>query len=189
MFIFKDPNSSNLDSRAVFANVVFKELYIKNNCDALLAIEDCRKLNLFRHFEKHIRNIYELVSIDSQIPLMALEEILSGDADQYNMTSFEFEQALNRTRIACKEYYGECEGSEVTLSVSELAVLMENNSDLYYNGILSMLEKAHLIPFYETNIKEIYVGFGEDYGWSYELCKVLDDTLTNENIALINLTE
>lgn len=98
---------SPTDERAQFANLIFKEMFIKNDNDILSTIDYCRELDLFSVLENNIRNIYELVSVECQIPLMLMNEILIYGHDEDELTSDEFSELIKNVRTACIEFYSE----------------------------------------------------------------------------------
>lgn len=60
-------------------------------------------------------------------------------------------------------------------SVSDVAAFAETlGKDYHYNGVLTLMEKDHILPFYERKTLEIYKGIGKDYGWSEALCEIFD---------------
>lgn len=60
-------------------------------------------------------------------------------------------------------------------SVSDVAAFAESMGKGYnYNGVLTMMEEDHIIPFYERKTLEVYKGIGKDYGWSESLCEIFD---------------
>lgn len=60
-------------------------------------------------------------------------------------------------------------------TVADVAAFAESmGKDYHYNGVLSLMEKDHIIPFYERKTLEVYKGVGESYGWSEALCEIFD---------------
>lgn len=60
-------------------------------------------------------------------------------------------------------------------SVADVAAFAESmDKDYHYNGVLALMEKDRIIPFYESKTLEIYKGVGKDYGWSETLCEIFD---------------
>lgn len=49
-----------------------------------------------------------------------------------------------------------------------------NSIGFDYNETIQIMEKDRFVPFYETKVKEIYIGYGKDYGLSNELTKIID---------------
>lgn len=60
-------------------------------------------------------------------------------------------------------------------SISDVASFAETlGKDYHYNGVLTMMEKDRIIPFYEQKTLDVYKGVGKDYGWSETLCEIFD---------------
>jgi hypothetical protein len=60
-------------------------------------------------------------------------------------------------------------------SVADVAAFAESMGKGYhYNGVLVLMEKDHVIPFYEQKTMDVYKGIGKDYGWSEALCEIFD---------------
>jgi hypothetical protein len=60
-------------------------------------------------------------------------------------------------------------------SVADVAAFAESmGKDYHYNGVLALMEKDHILPFYERKTLEVYKGVGKGYGWSEALCEIFD---------------
>ena len=60
-------------------------------------------------------------------------------------------------------------------SVADVAAFAESmGKDYHYNGVLDLMEKDRILPFYERKTLEVYKGIGKDYGWSEALCEIFD---------------
>lgn len=61
-------------------------------------------------------------------------------------------------------------------SVADVAAFAESMGDkrFCYNGVLAMMERDNILPFYERKTLEVYKGVGNSYGWSDELCEIFD---------------
>lgn len=60
-----------------------------------------------------------------------------------------------------------------------------------WNQFIDMLTKDRLLPWCDSPIRELYVGYGNDYGMSKEVSEVLDNyckQFKNEEVT-INLSE
>jgi hypothetical protein len=89
--------------RQGFANRVCKMFYKINNGDVDKCIASKEFIDVYNDFDRHVRNIYELV--DNRIPLFAFYELVNNGADNYDFTKEEYDTHLNKIKQACKEYY------------------------------------------------------------------------------------
>ena len=99
-FNFKT-NLNELDERSIFANLVLKLIYQKNNGNLDKAIIEAEPY--FTDFEIHIRNVYELV--ENEIPLYAYGRLMKYGADNFGYSDKEFTDILYKIRDACVRYY------------------------------------------------------------------------------------
>lgn len=101
MFEFKNPTKFDELSRSDFANLVCKLLV--DNCEGSLDRALDKIEPFYENFFEHVRNIYE--EVQDEIPLFALYELLKYEKDNWDFTEEEYQEALERTRDACTEYY------------------------------------------------------------------------------------
>lgn len=57
--------------------------------------------------------------------------------------------------------------------VSEIAAFA-NSIGFDYHQTIELMENDRFVPFYETKVKEIYIGYGKDYGLGKELTTIID---------------
>lgn len=96
---FVDP--SEWDERSVFANMVCKLLMQKHNGIIDKALEELGPI--YDAFEEHVRNVYEL--INNEIPLFCLYDLKRWGADNFSLTTEEYDEAITQATKACYEYY------------------------------------------------------------------------------------
>lgn len=92
---------NELDHRSVFANRVLAIIYQKYGGDLNVSIAVADEL--FKDFETHVRNIYEL--IDDEIPLYRYYELMEYGADNWNYTDEEYQEEIKKATEACHLYY------------------------------------------------------------------------------------
>lgn len=102
MFKFKKREELD-DGRSIFANCFCELLYKKHNSDLPKIIVDPMFSVFYYGAEEHVRNIYEI--IDNEIPLFAYFELITLGQTNYDFTDEEYNEAVNNSITACKEYY------------------------------------------------------------------------------------
>ena len=95
------PRQSIIDDRAKFANAIC-DLIAKNSPYSIYGSMEQIK-TIYEYFEKHVRNIYEL--IDSQIPLFAYYNLRQVDEDNYGWTKEQYLQNLEISKKAASNYH------------------------------------------------------------------------------------
>ena len=101
MFNFLPKEEANKDRRCALANLIFQNLYLKNNKDLEETIIEAKPY--FELLDDNLRNLYELV--DNSLPLMAYYELKTFYKDNWTFTNEEYEQAFKNTIKACEDYY------------------------------------------------------------------------------------
>lgn len=100
MFKF-ETNFENLDPRSKFANDICQLVIDKHHGDFEKSLVEIKPI--YNHFENHVRNVYEL--INKEIPLFTLYELITHGKDNYGITEYEYQEAINITKQACNTYY------------------------------------------------------------------------------------
>jgi len=91
-----------LNYRSVFANDICQLLVDKNYGDISKALSQLKPI--YDGLFECVDNIYELV--DSEIPLVSLYRLYDLGADNWGFEKHEYKEAIEKTKKACKEYYG-----------------------------------------------------------------------------------
>ena len=88
------------------------------------------------------------------------------------------EYADNWERIFGKKKVTECH------SYATIAAFAEELG-YGYNQVIDMMSTDRFIPFYENSTKEIYAGYGDDYGLSKDLSKIIDEFVNKHGDCII----
>lgn len=100
MFEFNKDIENN-DQRADFANYICQLLVDKHGSPEE-AVKHLDEASGYLH--EFVRNIYELIG--REIPLLALYDLYdTPDPSNWCFTQEEYDEAIERTLKACKEYY------------------------------------------------------------------------------------
>ena len=58
----------------------------------------------------------------------------------------------------------------------------------HWNQFIDMLTKDRLLPWYDSPIRELYVGYGDEYGMSKEVSDVIDSFCQQFKTKKLQLT-
>lgn len=104
--MIKIPKRSQVtDERSILANTFCDYLVKTCNNDLDKAVQSVIDNQYYEMFENAIRNFYELVSCDYEIPLFVYAERISLGKDGYGDTEEEHLKVLEHCRQSCIEYY------------------------------------------------------------------------------------
>ena len=67
----------------------------------------------------------------------------------------------------------------------DLISMIFKHSDLSWNEVCNM----QITPFYEASIKEVYIGYGDDYGCNQTSSDILDNALECEGLEYFKFVE
>ena len=70
----------------------------------------------------------------------------------------------------------------------DIAAFASMNGMMDYNSTLELMTKNRFIPFYEASHREIYVGFGNDYGFDTELTFIFDSFVKDKDSKTVIIT-
>ena len=93
------------DSRSILANKFCDFIMQSCNNDLDAAVADVISNKYYDLFDNCMRNFYETVDIDKEIPLFVYAENLKHGKDLYGVSDEEHAENLEICRSACIEYY------------------------------------------------------------------------------------